>query len=279
MISASVGHVGRGDLEPRDAVGGEVVDAGRVPRRAHHLDPDIGAVVEDLEELVGGQVELRQQVEGVLRAEVLAAAASGTLAVEGVHVAQLELHHVGAGLDRAVDELLGEVDRALVVDADLADHQGRAVAVDLVAADADLVVAVDRDGDQTATLVDQRHVVDPVAEHGRDLGGRGVDRRRADLGVCRLARGTVEVDGVLGGHPPAEVAVGKRALEMAVAVDEEDDAGLVGRDLLQGAQHRVLGVHQVRRQVALDDHPRILSFHRVGVRLLGKDGGRRAAQR
>ena len=42
---------------------------------AHHLDADVGAVVEDLEELVGGEVELREQVQGVLRAEVLTAAA------------------------------------------------------------------------------------------------------------------------------------------------------------------------------------------------------------
>ena len=38
------------------------------------------------------------------------------------------------------------------------------VAVDVVAADPDLVVAVDRDRDQAAALVDERHVVDARAE-------------------------------------------------------------------------------------------------------------------
>ena len=119
-----VGHVGGGDLERRDAVVDEAVDADRVPRGAHDLDADVAAVVEDLEELVGLEVVLREQVEGVLRAEVLPAGARGALAIERLHVAQLELHDVGAGLDRQVDELLGEGHVALVVDADLRDQHG-----------------------------------------------------------------------------------------------------------------------------------------------------------
>ena len=114
-----VGHVGGGDLERADAVVDEAVDADRVPGGAHHLDADVAAVVEDLEELVGPEVVLREQVEGVLRAEVLPARPAGALAVEGVHVAQLELHHVGPGLDRQVDQPLGQRHVALVVDADL----------------------------------------------------------------------------------------------------------------------------------------------------------------
>ncbi len=95
----------------------------------------------------------------------------------------------------------------------------------------------------------------------------GADRT---VGVRRLARGAVEVDRALVGDPAPEVAVGQRALEVAVAVDEEDDAGLVGRDLLESAQDRVLGVHEVRRQVALDDHHRILPLRALRGWRLGK---------
>ncbi len=72
-------------------------------------------------------------------AEVLATRAARPLAVERLHVAQLELHDVGTGVGGLVDQLLGQFDVALVVDADLGDHQRGRVLRDEVAADAELV--------------------------------------------------------------------------------------------------------------------------------------------
>ena len=183
-----VGHVGGRDLERRHAVIDEPVHADRVPGGAHDLDADVAAVVEDLEELVGLEVVLREQVEGVLRAEVLAAGAGSALAVERLHVTQLELHDVGARLDREVDELLGQRDVALVVDADLRDEQAGRAGPDDVAADAELIGTVDRDRDEVPALVDQRDVVDAGAEGVGDLRGAAADRQAPGRGVGRLDR-------------------------------------------------------------------------------------------
>ncbi|CAB4938088.1 unannotated protein [freshwater metagenome] len=248
-----VGHVRRGDLERGDAVVDEPVDADRVPRGAHDVDADVLAVVEDLEEAVGAEVVLREEVEGVLRAEVLAARAGRALAVDRLHVAQLELHDVGAGLDRQVDELLGQRHVALVVDADLGDQQRGGVGGHDVAPDAQLVGPVDRDRDQVAAVVDERDVVDPGAEGVADLGGAAADRQAAWRGVGGLERRDVYGQARSTADPAAEVAVGQHAVEVAVGVDEEDHPRLVGGDLLQGPQHRVARVDDVGREVTLDD--------------------------
>ena len=151
----------------------------------------------------------------------------------------------------------------------------RCVGGDHVAADAELVGAVDRDGDEVAALVDEGDVVDPGAEGVRDLGGAAADRQAARRGVGGLEGRYV--DGEAGGaaDPAAEVAVGQHAVEVAVRVDEEDDPRLVGGDLLQGAQDRVAGVDDVGREVTLDDQRRGLPW--VSVRLNRNEG--RAASR
>ena len=53
-------------------------------------------MVEDLEEVFGVQVVLGQQIEGVLRPEVFPAGACRPLAIDRIHVSQLELDHVGS---------------------------------------------------------------------------------------------------------------------------------------------------------------------------------------
>ena len=162
-------------------------------------------------------------------------ALAGAPAVEGGHVAQLELHGVGAGALGEVDELLGEPDRAVVVDADLGDEEGRVPAADVVATHLEVVAAVDRDGDEVAVLVEQRDVVDRPDEEPTDLGGGGRRGRPARRGVGGVGARAGEVDLGLGGDPAPDVAVADRADEVSVLGDAEDDPGLVGADLLQGA--------------------------------------------
>ncbi len=248
-----VGEVGGRDLQPRDAVAHEGVDARGVPGRAHDVDVDLAAVVEHLEQLLGRQVEPGEQVEGVLRAEVFAGTARAA-AVERGHVAQLELHGIRAGGLGLVDELLGEVDRAVVVDADLGDEQGRVVAADVVPADLEGVAAVDRDGDEVAVPVEQRHVVDGADEQPPDLGRRGRGRSAAHAGVGDLGARVGEVDLGLRGDPAAHVAVADRADEVPVLGDAEDDPGLVGADLLERGEHGVLAVDDEGPDAAVDDH-------------------------
>ncbi len=178
----------------------------------------------------------------------------GAPAVEGRHVAQLELHGVGAGAGGELDELLGQLDRAVVVDADLGDDERRVAGPDVVPPDPEGVAAVDRDGDEVAAVVDERDVVDGVGEEEADLG-RGRRGRGADgVGVRDVGARPGEVDLGLGGDPAADVAVGDRPDEVAVLADAEDDARAVGGDLLQGPQDGVLAVDDEGRDRALDDH-------------------------
>ena len=118
-----VGQVGGRDLQGRDAVVDEGVDARRVPGGAHDVDADVPAVVEDLEELVGGEVEAGEQVEGVLRAEVLAGAARSPPRYRASMSRSWNFTASAPDALGEVDELLGELDRPVVVDADLGDEK------------------------------------------------------------------------------------------------------------------------------------------------------------
>ena len=107
-----------------------------------------------------------------MRAEVFAGArAAAPLAIEGVHVAQLELRAGRARLERVVDQPPGQVDRAVVVDADLGDDEGGLVGADEVPPDAQLSGPVAGDRGDVAARVDERHEVDAGAEQRRDLCG------------------------------------------------------------------------------------------------------------
>ncbi|MPM28499.1 hypothetical protein SDC9_75025 [bioreactor metagenome] len=250
-----VGQVGGGDLERRDAVRGQRVQAGDVPRRAHHVDVAGPGVVEDLVHLLGGQREPAEQIEGVLRAEVLPGGQRLALvAIERRHVAQLELDDVGAGVHGEVDQLLGQVDRAVVVVADLGDDDRGGVGGDPVAAEVQLGRLLHGDRDQPLLRIDDRDVGHPGPEQRLDVGDRRAVGDPGQRGVRHGHGGGRQVRGRLVDDPAAEVAVGEGPVEVAVLVDAEDLAGLVGGDLLQGGQHRVLGEDDVRGELALDDH-------------------------
>ena len=93
---------------------------------------------------------------------------------------------------RQVDQLLGERDRALVVDPDLADQQRRVARADHVAADAQVAAAVDREGRQVTALVDQRDHLDTWPEQrclrGRVGGDGGPDAGRPGDRLDALAQ-------------------------------------------------------------------------------------------
>ncbi len=236
-----VREVGGGDLERRDAVVGKRVDAGKVPRSADHGKPAVRAVVEHPEERLGIEREAAEQVEGVLRSEVLAGPdVDAAPPVEGRHVAELELDAVGARDSRLVDQALREIGRAVVVDPDLGDDHRRRVGADHERPDPDLVRAVDGHGDDATPVVHQRDVVDAGAEQGTQLATGRVDRRRRERAVGDRKRAHVDVDAAVLGDPAADVAVGEHTLEQPVLGGAEDHARLVGGDLLEGARQSVL---------------------------------------
>ena len=175
--SVVVRQVGGRDLQGGDAVRDEGVDARGVPGGAQDVDADGGGVVEHLDEPRGGQVDAGQQVQGVLRAEVLTERRPSR-PVERVHVPQLELHRVRAGGLGQVDELLGQLDGPVVVVADLRDDEGRVAAAHVVATDAEGVVAVHRDRGEVAVLVEEGDVVDGTGEVPPDLGRRSAEGGR-----------------------------------------------------------------------------------------------------
>ncbi len=169
-----VGHVGGGDLEALDAVVLEDIDGRLVPWGAEDVDVAFAAVVEDFRHLLGGERVLAQEVEGVLGVEVLPTGGCAGLAVESVHVAQLELHQVRTGVHSKVDEFLRECDVTLVVVADLGDDQRRIILGDAVATEHEFVPAFHRDTDDAALLVEDGDVGDGAFEEAVDLARGGV---------------------------------------------------------------------------------------------------------
>src|SRR5262249_28019555 len=110
-----------------------------VEARREPVDAPVAAVAVDL--LVGARVEL--DAPPVLD---VAQAAPGRVALHVPLIARhaqlgralLELDRLAAGEGRAVDELLGDLDRAVVVDADLGDDEDRLAAPDEAGPDSDL---------------------------------------------------------------------------------------------------------------------------------------------
>ena len=88
----------------------------------------------------------------------------------------------------------------------------------------------------------------------RISAGVAVEGALRDPGVGDVGAGAGEVDLGLGGDPAAHVAVADRADEVPVLGDAEDDPGLVGADLLQRGEHRVLAVDDEGPDGPVDDH-------------------------
>ena len=190
-----VGEVGRGHLVAGEAVALERGEALLVPRRAQRDQAALAAAVEGAEQLLGRAAGTGPAGRGctACRGPRRLAAA---LAVQRAEVAELELGAVGAGVGGPVDEVERPVEAAVVVDADLGDHERRLVVGDEAAVE--LQVAAGGD-DATATrwplLVDEGH----VARRGRRAGRRGragsasTGAVRGD-GVGDVADGLVHVE-------------------------------------------------------------------------------------
>ena len=176
------------------------------------------------------------------------------VAVQRRQVAQLELDAVGAGIDGGVDQRLGPVHRAVVVDPDLGDQQRGATRSDEERTDPQRRRASDRDRGEPAPGIGQRDVLDRRGEPAGQFGHRRVGRSGHEAAVRHVEHPGLEVDGGLGHDPAAEVAVGQHPFEAAVLGHAEDDARPVGVDLLERPLERVFGEHHERGEVAFDDH-------------------------
>ena len=249
-----VGEIGRGDFERRDAVVHQGLHGGQIPRGAHHFDASVTGMVEEVEQVLGWQRVLGQQVQRVLGPKVLSAAGRARLAVEGVHVPQLELHAVSTGVCGGIHQPAPERQVALVVVADLRDHHCRVPLPDPVLPDPQLVIPVDGQCGQTPAVIQQRQVDGSGGQQPEDLLAGGTQRRGDHRGVGHLPHGDLEVGIRMCYNPAPEVAVGQGSLEQAIAVHAEDDAFPVLGHLLQSDQHRVICEDQVGGQVTFDDH-------------------------
>ena len=113
-------------------------DARHIPRRREPLEPAQQRVVADLDVLVAAELDAAPVVEVGHRApRRLAQHVAHVLGRGDLGGALLELDGIRAGVGRDVDEPLGEVDVAVVVQADLGDHVGGASASDDAGSDRD----------------------------------------------------------------------------------------------------------------------------------------------
>ena len=125
-----------GDGRRRDLVGDDVevleeVDRRLVPRRREPVEPAQGGVVADLDVLVAVELDAVAVLEvGHLAPRRLARHALHVLGRRDLRRALLELDRLRAGVGGDVDELLGDLDVAVVVEADLADHVGGVAVAD-----------------------------------------------------------------------------------------------------------------------------------------------------
>ncbi len=116
-------EVRRSDLVSREVAGFEKIDARAIPRRAHCRNLPRSAVIEQLAELVVAQLEFDQQRNDVLQSLLAVPRLVDDLFPVGFpEFALLELDRVRACVDRRIDELLRDVEIAVVIDADFGDH-------------------------------------------------------------------------------------------------------------------------------------------------------------
>jgi hypothetical protein len=212
-------------------------------------------VVEQRAQVVGVELEPGEQVEHVLRAEVLVRGVeSAAVAVQRRQVTHLELHGVGPGRGGRLHELASEFHAAVVVDADLGDHPHRVVRADRSVPHPERGVVTVGDGDEPAAVVEQRHLLDPPRERCRDLLAGGTGRHPGEVRVRSLQHRTLQVDRVHLEQPSTHVPVGEHPLEHPGLVDAEEDPPLVPTQLGERVGHRVLGEDDQVRDAALDLH-------------------------
>lgn len=212
-------------------------------------------MVEQAVKVVHAQVEAGEQVERILRAQILAGVVRVALrGIEAGHVAHLELGAIGPGLRGQIDQATAQFDIAVMVVADFGDDVAGVARPDQAPVDGKFGLALTRDGDQVLVFVDQRDEADLGIEPARDLVARGLERQLGEGGVGDGLDRQVHVDQGGRGHPAANVAIGHRADHAPALADHDDEAGLVGRDLLEADENRVFGKDAIGRRAAVDDH-------------------------
>ena len=249
-----VGQVSRSNLHALDTVVNQCLNGGCVPGGAHDVHVVLLDVVEDLVHLVNGQGEAGQQVQGVLNAQVLTCGCRTALAVQSVHVAQLELHSVRAGLNSQIHQFLSEVNATLVVVTNLSNDEGGGILADGVLTDAQDVLLVHRQCHEVTALVGQRHVVDTLREVCAQGLGVSVNRCGLRVGVRRVQSAGLQGRSGVSNQPTTEVTVRERTAQDTGLVHQEDDALTVSRNLLQSVENGVFSKDHVGCNVAFNNH-------------------------
>ena len=249
-----VGQVGRSNLHALDTVVNQCLHGGCVPGGAHDVHVVLLDVVEDLVHLVNGQGEAGQQVQGVLNAQVLTCGCRTALAVQSVHVTQLELHSVRAGLNSQVHQFLSEVNATLVVVTNLSNDEGGGILADGVLTDAQDVLLVHCQCHEVPAFVGQRHVVDTLREVCAQGLGVSVNRCGLRVGVRRVQSAGLQGRSGVSNQPTTEVTVRERTAQDTGLVHQEDDALTVSRNLLQSVENGVFSKDHVGCNVAFNNH-------------------------
>jgi hypothetical protein len=164
----------------------------------------------------------------------------------------LKLGAVGAGLGGGIDQPQGQLQAAVVVVADLGDHEGRRVSADRPASQIQLAPRTPGHGHHPPVVIEQGDHLDLLGEErGQVTAGRALGRGHA-AGVHGGGHRQAQINAIAAADPAAEVAVAEHALEDARFRHHEDQAGFVGRDLVQGGEDRVFGEDDELGEVALD---------------------------
>ena len=233
----------------------EFLKAGGIPGGAERDQPPAEGVVKTAIELVVAELEALQQIEGVLGAQVGGhVVAVAGIDIELAHVTHLELGAVGASGGGGIDQLQGQVQAAVVVVADLGDHKGRGTVTDRPIAQKQAPLAAAYHGHHPAVVIQQGDHLDLGREQSSQIRSGAALCRADAVGIHCCRDRPVEVDQIGGCDPAAEVAIAQHALEDPAFGYHEDQAALVGRDLVQGRQQRVFREDHELGEIPLDLH-------------------------
>ena len=198
-------------------------------------------MVKAAEQLIVAELKALEQIKGVLGAQIGGhVVAVARIAVQPAHVPHLELGAVRPCGLGGINQLKRGGEITVVVVADLGDEEAgrhrRCGGADLKS-----IGGASGHGDDAAMAVEQRQRNDPGIELGAQITGAGALGGRAAGGIHGGSDRPVQVDLAALGNPAAEVTVGENPLEDAAFGDNEDQPGLVGRDLAERKKHRVFG--------------------------------------
>ena len=236
------------NLVGRHSIALERVHADCVPGRTQRLQTPSATVIESTKQVVVRELESTQQVERVLGAEVFSRVVASDVAVQGRHVPHLELRTVGAGFDGQVDQAERFLETAIVIVADLRDHECGSSLVDEALADADTAPQFPPQGDrpEMMALVHERKEIHAL-EFGGDLRAARIDTAHARTRINDVGDIHVEAVRALRDQPAIEITRRQRTDETTVVVGAQQHPQLLPIKLLQRFLQRSPCAHEIRR--------------------------------